>query len=498
MRILLLEHPRTFNPERCNDIANTPLSSCLMSGYAAAMLEAQGHEVEIIEGYLDGLGLNEVKDKVEAFAPDMLGVHMVYHWKLDKDLMGFLDSVKINNSIKHITAYGFYPTIAYKEIVRDFRAVDTVVLGEHEETMAELAKSVDAGNGYDNVKGLAFLKGDSVVFERRDLISDLDAMPAPVRTHALMRLDEVNILGSRGCYGGCTFCYINPFYDAKGIKWRPRSPENIMLEIDEIMATHGKRSFYFTDPNFFGPGKKGQARALEIAALLKERDLTFGIEGRVNDIHDETIGPLVEAGLRHILIGLESGRDDSLKRMNKMTTVAENERALEVLRRHGIEPNVGFIMFEPDSAVSDIRENFEFLKRNELLKNLSITANMLYHHQIVLRGTSAYAGLKASGRLEPAASPYEGIASFGNSDVAALAHMMRDVTNFLFGQMDSIWSGKVMESPGMKQKHKSVNNMLVDAFEDALSTLERGEGMSLDAASKRAKDISLSIKSALA
>jgi len=498
MKVLLLEHPRTFNPERCNDIANTPLSSCLMSGYAAATLKAQGHEVEIIEGYLDGLGYDEVKDKVEAFAPDMLGVHMVYHWRLDKELMDFLDSIKSNEGIKHITAFGFYPTIAYKEIVRDFRAVDTVVLGEHEETVAELAKSVENGSGYENVKGLARLKGDDVVFERRGLTGDLDAMPAPVRTHALMRLDEVNILGSRGCYGGCTFCYINPFYDAKGTKWRPRSPENIMAEIDGIIETHGKRSFYFTDPNFFGPGKKGQARALEIASLLKERAITFGIEGRVNDIHDETIGPLVEAGLRHILIGIESGRDDSLRRMNKMTTVAENERALEVLRRHGIEPNVGFIMFEPDSTVSDIRENFEFLKRNELLKNLSITANMLYHHQIVLRGTSAYADLKASGRLEPAASPYEGIASFDNLDVAALAGMMRDVTNFLFGKMDSIWSGKVMASPGMKQKHVKVNNMLVDAFEDALSTLERGEGMNSEAASKKAKDISLGIKSALA
>ncbi len=498
MKVLLLEHPRTFNPERCNDIANTPLSSCLMSGYAAAMLESEGHEVDVIEGYLDGLSYGEVKDKVEAFAPDILGVHMVYHWKLDKDLMDFLDLIKSNKSIKLITAFGFYPTIAYKEIVRDFSSVDTVVLGEHEETLAELVKAVAAGDDPQSVKGIAFLRGDDVVFERRDLIRDLDAMPFPVRTKALMRLDEVNILGSRGCYGGCTFCYINPFYDAKGTKWRPRSPENIMLEIDEIMETHGKKAFYFTDPNFFGPGKKGQERALEIAALLKERDLTFGIEGRVNDIHDETIEPLVEAGLRHILVGLESGRDASLKRMNKMTTVAQNERALDVLRRHGIEPNVGFIMFEPDSTVSDIRENFEFLKRNELLKNLSITANMLYHHQIVLRGTSSYAELKASGRLEPAASPYEGIASFDHKDVAALAHMMRDITNFLFGQMDSIWSGKVMASPGAKDKHIKVNKMMVDAFEEALSSLENGNGMSPEQASKRAKEISLSIKSALA
>ena len=69
------------------------------------------------------------------------------------------------------------------------------------------------------------------------------------------------------------------------------------------------------------------------------------------------------------------------------------------MRKHGIEPNVGFIMFEPDATLSDVRCNLEFLKRNDLLKNLSVTANVLYHHQIVLEGTEGYSRLKEKGRL---------------------------------------------------------------------------------------------------
>jgi len=99
---------------------------------------------------------------------------------------------------------------------------------------------------------------------------------------------------------------------------------------------------------------------------------------------------LAEAGLHQILIGLESGRNESLKRLNKMTTVEENERALRVLRQYGIEPNLGFIMFEPDSSLADIRINFEFLQRNSLLEDLAITANVLYHPLIILQGTKAY------------------------------------------------------------------------------------------------------------
>ena len=42
-RILLLEHPRTPGEDRQNDIANTTLSSCLNSGYLAAVLLEKGY-----------------------------------------------------------------------------------------------------------------------------------------------------------------------------------------------------------------------------------------------------------------------------------------------------------------------------------------------------------------------------------------------------------------------------------------------------------------------
>ena len=62
-----------------------------------------------------------------------------------------------------------------------------------------------------------------------------------------------------------------------------------MAEIDGLIDEYGKRDFYFVDPNFFGPGQYGQDRALRLASLLKERNIQFGIEARVNDIHEQTI-----------------------------------------------------------------------------------------------------------------------------------------------------------------------------------------------------------------
>lgn len=475
MKVLLLEHPRTVAAERCNDIANTPLSSCLLSGSIAGVVQHKGHDVTIIEGYLDNLSYQEIEEEVTSFVPELLGVHMVYHWKGDQELFSFLEKLK-KEGVPYIVVYGYYPTFAFEEILKNCQAVDAVVVGEPEMTFAELTESLRRGQKPQDLAGLAVRDGTGVRCRRRELIEDLDSLPFPVRTEAMMRLSEVNLQGSRGCYGRCTFCYINPFY-GHGSHWRGRSPENIVAEIDEIIAKWGKRKFYFTDPNFFGPGERGQRRARHLASLLKERNITFGIEARVNDIHDKTIKALVDAGLRDILIGLESGRDESLQRLNKMTTVAQNERALEILRNNGIEPNVGFIMFEPDSTLEDIRTNFEFLKRNHLLENLAFTANVLYHHQIILMGTPAFQQLKNEGRLQNVNSFYEGTTPYRDEGVAALADLMRRLTNTVFNRMDGIWSGRVKEPENAGEMYSQINQLLVNRFETALSLLESGHAL---------------------
>jgi radical SAM superfamily enzyme YgiQ (UPF0313 family) len=475
MKVLLIEHPRAFNPQRCNDIANTPLSSCLLSGYAAGMLASGGHSVEIVEAYLENLSYETVKRKISAVKPDLLGVHMVYQWQSDRELFGLLEAVKREGLSGYITGYGFYPSFYYEEILRMCSAIDSVILGEPEPVIADLADLLDGHARSIDIPGLARLDGyGNITHSRRKPIEDLDSLPFPLRTEGMFSLPEVNLQGSRGCYGQCTFCCINPFY-ANGSRWRCRSPENIVAEIDLLIAQRGVKDFYFTDPNFFGPGRQGQKRAILLASLLKSRNIRFGIEARVNDIHDETINELAGAGLRHILIGLESGNDVSLQRLNKMTTVAQNERAVNILRKHSVEPNIGFIMFEPYSSLDDIRANLDFLQRNNLLNNLPVTANVLYHHQIVLKGSPAFSALRSRGllKLSPGEA-YEGTTSFIDTRVASLAELMRRITNSLFLRMRGIWSGKEMEPVGAVEKYSKINNLLVDLFEFHLRRLENG------------------------
>jgi radical SAM superfamily enzyme YgiQ (UPF0313 family) len=472
MKVLLLEHPRSFSDDRCNDIANAPLSACLNTGYIGGMLLSQDIAVSIVDAYLEKLDYPEIEAGIEAFRPDILGIHLVYHWQDNQTLYSFITRVKEIYGIDHVTVYGFYPTFAYEEILERCPAIDSAILGESELTFLSLAQNFPLLPE----KGLAQQKGDTISATRGDVIVDVDSLPFPLRGKGSYSFGEVNISGSRGCYGGCTFCYINPYYGDDKRKWRGRSPQNIIAEIDAVMKETDIRYFYFMDPNFYGPGQAGKERVLKLCALLKERRIGFGIEARVNDLDEETVKALVDAGLKDILIGLESGRDESLKRLNKHTSVADNERALALLRKYGIEPSVGFIMFEPDSTLSDLQMNFDFLRRNRLLEKLEISVNVLYHHMIILKGSASYQALKEQGRLNISShSTYEADTDYQNEKVAMLAGMMRDMTNHLFSHMKDTWALSYQKDPVILDKYAQANKLLVQSFDDYLQLLKTEE-----------------------
>ncbi len=480
MNVILLEHPRRPSWEHLNDVANAPLSASLLTPYAAAVLRRAGHRVEVVEGHLGGLSAEACAAAVAAARPDLVGVHLVYDWSDGRAVADLLARIAGEAGGVPVVVYGFYPTFAWRDLLPRLPGVAAAVLGEPEATLVELAAAVaarpaDLPGALLGVPGLAVACPDGPRQTRpRPLIRDLDALPFPHRSPELLGLREVNVAGSRGCYGACTFCTINPFY-GPGSRWRPRSPGNVAAEIGSVLEAHPhKRRFYFVDPNFFGPGRPGRERALALARLIRERfEIRFGLEGRVNDIDEEVVGALAEAGFDEILIGLESGSDGTLRRLNKGTTVEQNRRALRVLRAHGVEPNVGFIMFEPGSTLEDLRVNLAFLEEEGLLARLGITANVLYHQQILLAGTPAYRAARAAGVLVPSPhNPYEGRVPYRDPGVAFLAETMAEVCRHVLAAVppDAWGPERERTDPALS----ALNRHLVTLFRGLLEGLASG------------------------
>ncbi len=474
MRVLLLEHPREASEAHFNDIANTPLWSCLMTGYAGAGLLRAGFEADIVDA-ARWTSAQTLEYLVDNPSPDLLAVHAVYCWEKTGALFRMLSDLRSHRFDAPICLYGFFPGLVWKEILDYSPAVDYVVVGEPEETMVDLARCIEAGIEA-RVEGLARrCHGKASLPLRRPPIESPDRLPFPLRP-SLESERTVSVLASRGCYNHCSFCLV-PALDQGKTVWRGRSPENIAAEISGLVSL-GEKDFYFVDPNFVGPGKAGKQAAVKLARRLADFGITFGIETRANDITSGLMRELVEAGLTRLLLGIESGRPDVLKRLGKHTSVAGNEQAIATVREAGLEPEIGFIMFDAASTLDDIVRNLKFLRRNRLLDRLGRTANLLYHDHVAFKGTPGYrTALQRKMLLPRGLFGFEGLLLYEDFRVGWLAGLMKKICHFLLREMENPSSPVHWVDESVRNEpYRAVNDRLVDIFERLLGLAKKLDG----------------------
>jgi MoaA/NifB/PqqE/SkfB family radical SAM enzyme len=477
-KILLLDHPRPSSAAHFNDVANTPLSSGLMSGYIASLLAERGFSVSLHEAFPGSQAFADCAAELELLEFSVLGVNAVYLWEKTEYLFLFLKNCKARRPGVSVILYGFFPTFSFREILSQYPFIDCIILGEPEETFADIAARLQQDGNIDFAKilGLAFRENGKVTTSgERALIEPLDRLPFPERSEQFLKTVGGNILASRGCYAQCSFCYINYFY-GNGCRWRGRSPDNVAQEIDELYPRLPEPFIYFVDANFFGHGSEGRKRAFEIVERIRQWDgLTFGIECRSNDLDKELVERMAQAGLQQVFLGIESASKASLARMKKGVRLDMQAAAVKMLQAHGVEINLGFIMFEPDTALEDVRANFDFLKANGLLDGLSRTVNVLYHREIALQGTERFKLLQAENRLQKI-DPlgYEGSYCFLQEPVQFLADLMDSVCRAVLKKMD-ISSSPIFWGRESSAAALRLNAYLVYFFEEALRKLELKE-----------------------
>jgi 5-methoxy-6-methylbenzimidazole methyltransferase len=397
-----------------------------------------------------------------------LAVHAVYFWEGTEKLFQLLAELRRCGYVTPVCLYGFFPTLAWKDILDAYPAVDYVIVGEPEDTLVDLARDLRAG-AVAPVKGLALRIQSKTVFNgRRPHIVPLDRLPFPLRP-SLPIEETISILASRGCYNHCSFCLI-PTLTGDRPFWRSRSPENIIAEITGLID-RGKTDFYFVDPNFIGPGKTGKEQALTLARSLAELSITFGMECRANDLTPGLLRALVDAGLTSLLVGIESGGRNILQRLGKHTSIAQNETAIAMVREAGLEPEIGFIMFDALSTLDDITENLNFLLRNQLLQILGRTANLLYHDHIAFKGTGGYQAAVSRGRLLPQGIfGFEGCLLYEDYRVGWLAGLIKPLCQFVLREMGSPSSSIYYQTEVSGQDpHQAVNDHLVEIFQRLLN-----------------------------
>ncbi len=353
-------------------LVGSELEENLAIRYLASALEAAGHETELAAFSTPGDG-GGVAETVERFQPDIVGLSMTFQ-RRGEEFGQLATDLRTAGYKGHITAGGHFPTFAYREVLERYPALDSVVRHEGEITLTELCTHLESGSALDDIAGLVHRRADGTlhVARSRPLMGDLDAVRFPKRVgepQLHMGIPAAFLVGSRGCYGHCTFCCINAYIkDAGGERYRERSADNIADEIAELRRERGARMLVFHDDDFFTRDHaRDLSRVTALRDALRERsidDIALVLKARPDDLDDEVFRVLAEIGLLRVYIGIEAGSSQGLKTLGRGVDMGANQRALDFLRRRDIYACFNMLIFDPQSTVTSLRDSLAFLHAN--------------------------------------------------------------------------------------------------------------------------------------
>lgn len=261
------------------------------------------------------------------------------------------------------------------------------VIGEGEEAIRDIIK-LTSNQSIDDIEeikarlvkqkttNLAFRLEDQIVKTERKLV-DLHNVPIPYRyflDKVIQVQGIVRLESSRGCpWGKCSFCAISAKYGYPA--WRPFPTDYIIDELETISNAGGLNP-YFTDEDFIAGKPQRLIEFNEKLQQAKEEGrinpkLQYYVNMTANDViaNVDIIKELKKTGLREVFLGLESGAENQMDRYSKMASVEINLRATRILADLEIVLDSGFIMFDPEMSIADLKENMEFIKNCGLINH---------------------------------------------------------------------------------------------------------------------------------
>ena len=383
----------------------------------SSALKQAGHSTKIIlagsgNGSLNARVLESIRSLSEQ--SEIIGISSMS--RSSKKAKALIEALKLLGKL--IVWGGMHPTLAPEECVGH---ADLICRGEGEEFMVELAGLLSQGKDYlDIPNGGHKQNGRIVLNDVRPLFEDMDRLPfvdfsfsdefrvderGEIRPNETMK-EALSIIftGSRGCAFNCHYCSnakLKTLYAGKGRYIRKMSIPKFVESARKCREIFPRaKYFYFTDEDFF-------ARPIhefrEFAELYpKLVGLPFECMASPQQISEEKMALLVEAGLWRVDVGVESGSDRVKKEI--FNRHGSNEIVLKsasVINRH---PQVVAYYF---FIIGNPYENREdLLGTIGLIRQLPFPAFIRTYNLVFMPGTHLFekacqdgiiSGLKDSG-----------------------------------------------------------------------------------------------------
>jgi radical SAM superfamily enzyme YgiQ (UPF0313 family) len=334
--------------------------------YLSSRLLLDGHHTRIVAFGEDPAHLLSV---IREERPDVVGFSLIFQYMVP-EFGAVMRALRAAGVTAHFTIGGHYASFEPAELLRMIPELDSVVRFEGEDTLAELVSKLD-GDVWRTVAGIAWAdEGRPILNPPRDGARAIDDVAEPDRRDIDYRAQEMptaSVLASRGCPWKCSFCSIITFYEANGTKGRRRRhPRLVVDEIEGLVRGRDVKLLLFQDDDFLAGGRAARMWALDIADEIVRRglhdEMRFKLSCRSDEVRADVLGPLIEAGLCHVYLGVESGDEESLISLNKLLEAEAHVRAGTLLREFDVSFDFGFMLLEPWSTMRSARNNTAFLR----------------------------------------------------------------------------------------------------------------------------------------
>jgi anaerobic magnesium-protoporphyrin IX monomethyl ester cyclase len=254
-------------------------------------------------------------------------------------------------------------------VLGDAPWIDAIVRGEGEEIIVDLVRTVAEGRwpaDRAQVKGIAYVEeGQIVATPAAPTVKDLDGISPDwgvlewdkyIYIPMNKRVAIPNM--ARGCPYTCSFCSQWKFWR----DYRIRDPKKVVDEIETLVRDHNVGFFILADEEPTINRKKFVAFCEELIA--RDLGILWGINTRVTDIlRDEELLPLYrKSGLIHASLGTEAAAQLKLDRFHKETTIADNKRAIDLLRKAGILTEAQFIVGLENETAETLEETYRMAR----------------------------------------------------------------------------------------------------------------------------------------
>lgn len=314
-------------------------------------------------------------------------------WTLTKD---FIELAR--PFCRKIIIGGPHATLFQEEILNACPEIDILVYGESDNTIGKLVKAIEKKEKLNKINGLIYRQRNKIIKTKpNDYIENLDDYPFADRDCININSYHApfSILTSRGCPYNCEFC----FKSVTGFKWRGRSAESIVKEIEYLIKKYPKiakgphKAISIVDDTFNYDIK----RAKKICDLIIKKKLNIEIRC-VNGFHAKNVDfelfqKAKKAGFKEIWFGIESGNEKILKNLRKGITKDDVRHAVKLARKAGIETiGAHFILGLSHETPQTANDTIEFAQELKL-------DNLGFNHANILPGTRLWEFVQKHGTI---------------------------------------------------------------------------------------------------